>query len=97
MPASFIIKQFAATGSSILQDHSTRLTTPDNLLTLVDMSNSVIKPGDCYLVTISKIGAEQIIIEGDTHVEKETKTEETRENQENSATDSVSGDWSKKS
>ena len=90
--STFIIKQFAATGSSILQDHSTRLTTPDNLLTLVDMSNSVIKPGDCYLVTISKIGAEQIIIEGDTHVEKETKTEETRENQENSATDSVSGD-----
>lgn len=87
--SSFIIKQFAATGSPILQDHSTRLSTPDNLLTLVDMTNSVIKPGDCYLVTISKIGAEQIIIEGDNNAKEEEKQEE---NQENLATDGVSGD-----
>lgn len=83
---SFIIKQFAATGSPILQDNSTRLSTPDNLLTLIDMSNSVIKPGDCYLVTISKIGAEQIIIEGDNNVEEKETIEE---NQEDSTTDSM--------
>lgn len=86
---SFIIKQFAATGSPILQDHSTRLSTPDNLLTLIDMSNSVIKPGDCYLVTISKIGAEQIIIEGDNNVEEKEKQEES---QNDSSDDGVSGD-----
>lgn len=86
---SFIIKQFAATGSPILQDHSTRLSTPDNLLTLIDMSNLVIKPGDCYLVTISKIGAEQIIIEGDNNVEEKEKQEES---QNDSSDDGVSGD-----
>lgn len=86
---SFIIKQFAATGSPILQDHSTRLSTPDNLLTLIDMSNSVIKPGDCYLVTISKIGAEQIIIEGDNNVEEKEKQEES---QNDSSDDGISGD-----
>lgn len=86
---SFIIKQFAATGSPVFQDHSTRLSTPDNLLTLIDMSNSVIKPGDCYLVTISKIGAEQIIIEGDNNVEEKEKQEES---QNDSSDDGVSGD-----
>jgi len=86
---SFIIKQFAATGSPILQDHSTRLSTPDNLLTLIDMSNSIIKPGDCYLVTISKIGAEQIIIKGDSNVEEKEKQEES---QNDSSDDGVSGD-----
>ena len=89
MSSSFIIKQFAATGSPVLQDHSTRLSTPDNLLTLIDMSNSVIKPGDCYLVTISKIGAEQIIIEGDNNVEEKEKQEES---QDDSSDDGVSGD-----
>ena len=95
MASTFQIKQFAATGIHISQDNSMRLITPDNTLTLIDMTQGVIKPGECYLVTISKIGSEKIIIEGDTHVEEKSESNNStskKEDQETSVTDGVSGD-----
>lgn len=89
------ITQFASTASPVYPDKSVRLNNQDTLL-LVDTQGKILKPGESYIVTISKIHSNNTIIEGVSDDIKKESIEvkiKTTEDQETSVTDEVSGDW----
>ena len=70
----FQINQFAST--CVPQPNGTLLLTNNTNLVLIDQNQSLLKPGESYLITISKIQSPQIIIE-ETQNESQETIEET--------------------
>lgn len=56
------ISEFASTGSQPQPDHSVVLSNNDSII-IIDKQQKVLKPGESYLITISKIASNNIIIE----------------------------------
>ena len=65
------INEFACTATQVQLDGSVHLND-NNTIRLIDINGTVIKPRESYLVTISKVGTQSIIV-GETNEEEESK------------------------
>ena len=66
------IHEFACTATIPQPDGSVHLND-NNTIRLIDVNGTVIKPRESYLITISKVGTQPIIIEETQNEEEESK------------------------